>query len=147
MLKFRADGSFRILQINDFQDNETADPRSVAFLDAILDKYRPDLAVLVGDQLSPDALMTEQQMKAALKNELQPLEERGIPFLYTFGNHDHDQDASLDRAGQAALYDAYAMSRATHNGRSRHLQCGHLRRRRQNAEAEHLYDGLQRMVR
>ena len=116
MLKFRADGSFRILQINDFQDNETADPRSVAFLDAILDKYRPDLAVLVGDQLSPDALMTEQQMKAALKNELQPLEERGIPFLYTFGNHDHDQDASLDRAGQAALYDAYAMSRATHNG-------------------------------
>ena len=116
MLKFKEDGTFRLMQINDFQDGESADPRSVAFLNAVLDNYRPDLVVLVGDQLSPDNLMDKAQMTAALKNELQPLEDRGIPFLYTYGNHDHDQDASIDRAGQAALYDAYRMSFASHNG-------------------------------
>ena len=116
MLKFQPNGVFRILQINDFQDDETVDPRSAAFLRAVLDKYRPDLAVLAGDQLSPDRLMTREQMQETLRHQLQPLEERGIPFLYTFGNHDHDQNASVDSAGQAELYDAYAMSRATHNG-------------------------------
>ena len=116
MLKFKDDGTFRLLQINDFQDSANADPRSVAFLDAVLDNYHPDLVVLVGDQLCPDDLMDKAQMTAALKNELQPMEDRGIPFLYTYGNHDHDQDRSIDRAGQAALYDAYRMSYASHNG-------------------------------
>ena len=115
-LQFRADGTFRLLQINDFQDSDNTNAKSLAFLNAILDKYQPDLVVLVGDQLVPGNGMTEAQMRTALANELQPMETRHIPFLYTYGNHDHDHDATLDRAGQAALYDAYAMSYATHNG-------------------------------
>lgn len=115
-LRFRADGTFRLLQINDFQDSQNTDARSVAFLNAILDKYRPDVVVLVGDQLVPGNGMSEAQIRTALKNELQPMESRGIPFLFTFGNHDHDHDATLDRAAQAAIYDGYTMCYASHNG-------------------------------
>lgn len=115
-LHFRADGTFRLLQINDFQDNHNTNAKSAAFLDAVLDHYHPDLVVLVGDQLMHGNSMTVEQMQTALRAELQPMEERGIPFLYTYGNHDHDHDATLDRAGQAEIYDAYAMSYATHNG-------------------------------
>ncbi len=115
-LRFRADGTFRLLQINDFQDNHNTNAKSAAFLDAVLDHYQPDLVVLVGDQLMHGNSMTVEQMQTALHNELQPMEDRGIPFLYTYGNHDHDHNATLDRDGMAALYDAYSMSYATHNG-------------------------------
>ena len=44
-LQFRADGTFRLLQINDFQDNHNTNAKSAAFLDAMLDhrtKHRAD---------------------------------------------------------------------------------------------------------
>ena len=50
-LTFDEDGKFRILQINDFQDRDTTNGDSLKFLNSILDKYEPDLVVLVGDQL------------------------------------------------------------------------------------------------
>ena len=115
-LRFREDGTFRILQINDFQDNQNTNAKSAAFLNAVLDRYQPDLVVLAGDQLMHGNNMTEAQIAAALKAELQPMEDRGIPFLFTYGNHDHDHDATLDRAGQAAVYDSYSMCYASHNG-------------------------------
>mgnify|MGYP002626413637 CR=1 FL=1 len=115
-LQFHADGTFRIMQINDFQDSHNTNAKSAAFLNAVLDRYRPDLVVLVGDQLMHGNSMTVEQIRTALKAELQPLEERNIPFLFTYGNHDHDHDSTLDRAGQAAIYDAYSMCCASHNG-------------------------------
>lgn len=116
MLKFKDDGTFRLLQINDFQDSDDVDPRSAAFLDAVLDKYRPDLVVLVGDQLTPGEDMTAERIRTALKNELEPMEKRGIPFLFTFGNHDHDNERALDCAAQAEIYHSYSMCASADNG-------------------------------
>ena len=47
-LRFNEDGTFRILQINDFQHRDNTNSDSVEFLNAVLDKYRPDLVVLAG---------------------------------------------------------------------------------------------------
>ena len=115
-LRFHADGTFRILLLNDFQDTDDTNEKSLVFLNVVLDKYQPDLVILNGDQLWPENNMSEAQIQKALRDQLSPMEKRGIPFLFTFGNHDHDHDALLDRAAQAAIYDSYSMCYAAHNG-------------------------------
>lgn len=116
-LRFHADGTFRIMQINDFQDTEKTNWKSLDFLDVVLDKYKPDLVVLVGDQLKnsyPNP--TVDKLQRSIRHQLYPLQKRNIPFLYTFGNHDHDLDNLLTSEEQAKVYDAFSMSLATHNG-------------------------------
>lgn len=116
-LHFNRDGTFRILQINDFQDTHSTNRKSLQFLETVLDRYDPDLVVLVGDQLKDDyPRPTTEKLTHAIRNELSPMERRGIPFLYTFGNHDHDLDTLMNSEEQAKVYDAFLSSYATHNG-------------------------------
>lgn len=116
-LTFNSDGTFRVLQINDFQDRDTTNADSLAFLNKVLDKYEPDLVVLVGDQLSdyfPG--VTEEKIRTALKNQLMPIEERGIPFIFTFGNHDRDYEGIVSMEDQAAIYREYSYCYANTDG-------------------------------
>ena len=116
-LRFRADGTFRIMQISDFQDTEKTNWKSLDFLDILLDKYQPDLVVMTGDQLKNSyPKPTPDKLARSIRHQLDPLQKRGIPFLYTFGNHDHDLDYMLTSEQQAEIYDAFTMSYATHNG-------------------------------
>ena len=46
VLKFGKDGKFRIMQINDFQDRDNTNSKSLDFLEAALDIYKPDLLFL-----------------------------------------------------------------------------------------------------
>jgi len=103
--KFNRDGTFRILQINDFQDTDKTNEKSLLFLNTLLDKYKPDLVVIVGDQLS-DVFEdpTSAKIKTAIRNQLQPLENQNIPFLFTFGNHDRDYEDILTIEEQAEVY-------------------------------------------
>lgn len=106
---FNEDGNFRILQINDFQDTDETDPKSIEFLNALLDKYEPDLVVIVGDQLS-DVFEnpTQEKIKTAIRNQLQPMEDRNIPFLYTYGNHDRDYEDVLSIEEQETVYQEFS---------------------------------------
>ncbi len=116
-LTFNSDGTFRIMQINDFQDRDVPNADSVEFLNRVLDKYKPDLVVLVGDQLHdyfPG--VTAEKIKVALSNQLMPLQERGIPFIFTFGNHDRDYNNILSMEEQAAFYREYSCCYANTDG-------------------------------
>ena len=110
MLSFNSDGTFRIMQINDFQDTDKTNGDSLRFLEIILDKYKPDLVVLVGDQLASDfkpEKVTEERIKTSLVNQLKPLADRNIPFLFTFGNHDREYWAVFNINKQAEFYREY----------------------------------------
>ena len=116
-LQFGADGTFRIMQISDFQDTEKSNWKSLDFLDILLDKYHPDLVVMTGDQLKNSyPKPTPDKLRRSIRHQIAPLEKRGIPFLYTFGNHDHDLDYMLTSEQQAEIYDAFSTSYAVHNG-------------------------------
>lgn len=109
VLRFNEDGTFKILQINDTQDvGDGVDERMIEFIEAALDKEQPDLVVFVGDQLSDVyPFGTAEDMTQAIKNIIAPLEERGIPFLVTLGNHDHDHFDVLSKAEQFAVYSSF----------------------------------------
>ncbi|KAK9466107.1 Metallo-dependent phosphatase-like protein [Lipomyces arxii] len=84
-----------------------ADPRTLAFINRVLDDERPDFAVLTGDEIFGDASPDAQ---SALLKATAPLIERKIPFAVTFGNHDDEGNLSRNDLMQIASQLPYSAS-------------------------------------
>lgn len=50
-LRFRNDGSFRVLQLADIQDGPKVRPDTIRLIEAAIREADPDLIVLTGDQI------------------------------------------------------------------------------------------------
>ncbi|KAG5365849.1 Phosphatase DCR2 [Yarrowia sp. B02] len=87
-----------------------ADPLSLQHIEAFLDREKPDMVVLTGDQIygsaAPDA-------ETALLKVLDPLIRRKVPWAAVFGNHD-DENTNMNRAQQMAYMETlpYSLSQA-----------------------------------
>jgi hypothetical protein len=88
-LSFAADGTFRVVQFNDTQDNHRTDVRTLQLMERTLDREKPQFVVLNGDVVNGD-MTTAEQVRQAYNNVVLPMEERRIPWAVTFGNHDED---------------------------------------------------------
>jgi hypothetical protein len=122
------DGKFKILQISDAHlstglgacrdaigengkeiKNCDADPRTLDFLETILDDEKPDMVVLSGDQTEgPAAHDTE----STIFKMTAPLIERRIPWAAIFGNHDEEGAHSLRRIAQMRILENLPFSLA-----------------------------------
>ena len=107
-LQFNSDGKFKIVQFNDTQDDENIDRRTVELMEKVLDAEKPDFVVLNGDNIS-SGCNTAMEMKQAMNNVAQPMEQRGIKWAVTFGNHDEDStpNAGLYEEEMLQFYMAY----------------------------------------
>ena len=107
-LKFNPDGKFKIVQFNDTQDDERIDRRTIELMEKVLDSEKPDFVVINGDILAsgPD---TPLETKQAINNVAQPMEQRGIKWAITYGNHDEDStpNSGLDEADMLKIYMSY----------------------------------------
>ncbi|MGP9539344.1 metallophosphoesterase family protein [Brachybacterium sp. AOP43-C2-M15] len=107
-LRFRDDGTFTAVQFNDTQDSHRTDRRTIALQEAVLEDVRPDVVVLNGDVIdgSPS---TALEAKQAINNVVRPMEDRGIAWALTFGNHDEDSSerTGLDEAAYLAFVGQY----------------------------------------
>lgn len=116
-LQFGADGKFKIMQINDTQDMILTDIAEIALLEKAIEQEQPDLLVFNGDQLTdffPGADV--DGLKKCLSNLFDVIEETGIPFLVTFGNHDHDYEDIFPLEEQMAFYKQYSNCIVPDNG-------------------------------
>lgn len=104
-LRFRPDGSFRILMVSDIQDKAAYDPRTLRGLHAMIEQTNPDLVIWGGDNVDGRYLKTYDELRDYLHVFTAPMEQRGIPWMHVYGNHDYDVD--VDIATQHALYCAY----------------------------------------
>ena len=107
----KADRSdFRILQLTDIHLGGSAlcfdkDLRALQAIYALLEATRPDLVVVTGDLSYPVGLSSfsfnntapVQQFAAFMRNT-------GIPWAFTYGNHDTESYAATDTSGLQALY-------------------------------------------
>ena len=85
-LKFREDGTFKILQLTDTH-YVAGDPRSRRALlnvEEMLDLEKPDLVIHTGD------IIYGKPAEESLREILTPISTRRIPFAVTFGNHDEE---------------------------------------------------------
>lgn len=102
-LSFRADGTFRILCLSDFQETyDQFDPRTLAGVNAVLDQEKPDLIVLCGDNCNGPAIHSSGDLKKYLIKMTEPFVRRNIPFCHVNGNHDYDADVPMDE--QLSIY-------------------------------------------
>lgn len=58
-------------------------------MNRILDKEKPNLVVLTGDNIDGKC-KTAEDVKKAITNITEPMESRKIPWAVVFGNHDDE---------------------------------------------------------
>ena len=117
-LKFRDDGTFRVLMMSDLQESANFDPRSLRSVEILLDESKPDLVVLGGDNCYGPEINCEQDLIDFLNVFTVPMEERKIPWVHIFGNHDHD--APIPMARQQEIYESYHLCISKHTDDSIH---------------------------
>lgn len=112
MLHFN-NGTFKIMQIADIQEDYPVNPDTIKLITLALDKEKPDLVVLTGDQIQAYSACYrkdgERKIREVINCFLAPIEERRIPFCMTFGNH--DDDGCVDKNTQIEIYSSFPSSR------------------------------------
>lgn len=112
-LRFREDGSFRILMVSDIQEKLDYDPRTLAGLEALMDAAEPDLVILGGDNVDGRKLKPYDDFVRYMDIFTAPMEKRGIPWMHVFGNHDYDTDVSGEEMQR--VYEAYPHCISSHS--------------------------------
>lgn len=87
-LKFRADGTFKIVQFTDIHwaPGNPLSEEAAERMNEVLDAEKPDLVYYTGD------LVWGKPAAQALDRALAPVLSRKLPFAVTWGNHDDEQD-------------------------------------------------------
>jgi len=99
-LRFRDDGTFKIVQFTDLHwtNGGEKDLATQSLMRRILEEERPDLAVLTGDVVYGKGC---DDPRWSWRQAVLPLEEAGVPWAVVFGNH--DDEGACDRKGFMAL--------------------------------------------
>lgn len=85
-LRFRPDGTFKIVQVTDVHYNGSRESRdALSVIDSVLAAERPDLVVLTGD------VIWGRPARENLLAVLRRVARHGAPFALQFGNHDFEQ--------------------------------------------------------
>ncbi|MEH7301350.1 metallophosphoesterase family protein [Neobacillus drentensis] len=94
-LSFNHSGKFKIVQFTDLhlQNGELEDEKTITLMEKILDKEKPDLAVLTGDTIRALHCIDP---KKAFSLAVGPMENRRIPWAAVFGNHDDEGAVSKE---------------------------------------------------
>ncbi|KAJ5172085.1 hypothetical protein N7492_004678 [Penicillium capsulatum] len=86
-----------------------ADPRTLEFVERLLDEEKPDMVIFSGDQVNGE---TAPDAQSALFKSVKLVVDRKIPYAAIFGNHDDEGD--LNREQLMAVYEElpYSLSAA-----------------------------------
>lgn len=125
--RIKKDGKFKIMQVADMHLSTglgvcrdalpegynggkcDADPRTLEFVEKMIDEEQPDFVVLTGDQVNGD---TAPDTQTAIFKYSHLFASHGIPYAGIFGNH--DDEGNLDRAGNMDVMQGlpYSLSEA-----------------------------------
>ncbi len=108
-LKFRSDGTFKIVMMSDVQDDESLDPRATALMEKVLDTEKPDFVVIGGDCIAGGICDMVDDVKKAISSIAYPMERRKIPWAIVFGNHDqeHEGRTHMDKTAVLQYYASF----------------------------------------
>lgn len=97
MLKFKAEGTFKIVQFTDVHRTygDEGDAAAMELMKEVLDREQPDLVMYSGDLVSGNSIAknNDGDARQIIQEVIQPAEERRLPWTVTFGNHDGEGNA------------------------------------------------------
>ena len=135
-LRFRADGTFRILHLTDVHlmdlemkdddpartDPQRCEARTFEVLEKSVDLVQPDLAVLTGDVVNGYLRdLNYNYLYRIIRKVTDVFARRNVPMAVTFGNH--DSELNFHREIQTAMYMEYDGFYGTFNAEEMH-GCG-----------------------
>ncbi|KAI8360019.1 Metallo-dependent phosphatase-like protein [Mortierella sp. GBAus27b] len=120
-LRFRQDGTFKIVQFADIHMATgphacynapvnmkcTGDVNTQEMMDRVLDAEKPDLVVYTGDNV--DGVTSKDALSTILKYS-RPVIDRHIPWAIVFGNHDEEGDLSREEMMSSVQDLPYSLS-------------------------------------
>lgn len=106
-LKFNEDGKFKILLLADIQDGYPIKEDYLYYINQALDKAKPDLIIMLGDNIVTAADNTVESYWKAYDQVLEPFVSRNIPFTLVFGNHDDESVDSVCKEEMLQKYQSY----------------------------------------
>ncbi len=109
MLRFK-NGKFKIMQIADVQDTWITSQDTINFIGTAIDKEKPDLVIFTGDQVKSYGITMlignkSTNIEKTIRNILEPVTNRNVPFTFTYGNHDVPYGAA--KSDQTKVYESY----------------------------------------
>ncbi|GGD87294.1 metallophosphoesterase family protein [Paenibacillus nasutitermitis] len=112
-VKFRGDGSFKILQLTDMHiggdSNNAKDLKTIALTERLIAGEKPDLIVFTGDLISS---LGVQDPAAALRRAIAPAVRSGIPWAHIFGNHDSEENVTREELMEVSREQSGCLSEA-----------------------------------
>ena len=105
-LHVRDDGSFRVLNFSDIQDDALLSNLTARFIEHSIEKYDPDLIVLTGDNIAGYRCLTKGSSEKAIRAFMDVFERMGVPVAVVFGNHD-DEGQAVSKEDQMKIYREY----------------------------------------
>ncbi len=110
-LRFGSDGKFKILIFSDVQDSYPMNSKLVSDMEKLLDKEKPDLVLLGGDNHhGGSSVNSESKMRTYLTQMSKPMEDRKIPWAQVYGNHvngGYNFDMGFGKAAQQKIFESF----------------------------------------
>ncbi|MBQ2775121.1 MAG: metallophosphoesterase family protein [Clostridia bacterium] len=109
MLKFNSDGKFKIMQIADVQEIPSVSEDTMSLISAAVDRENPDLIIFTGDQIKGYSIKFKNRpdlVEKTINKILEPIVNKSIPFMVTYGNH--DSECGVSKLKQHEIYSKYS---------------------------------------
>lgn len=111
-LRFREDGSFRILVLSDIHgQSRTLNAETKDNIKTLVDRENPDLVIFDGDNTWQ--ISNQRVLKECIGEIVGYIEERQIPWVHVYGNHDAE-GSNVPKEKQQEIYESfeYCLSKA-----------------------------------
>lgn len=108
-LRYRPDGTFRIVQFTDLHWNngDVKDAKTRLLMERVLSEERPDLIVFSGDVIESQRCSDPEQ---SYRDAVAVAENSGIPWVAIFGNHDCENNVTRDQLMRVQLEHAGSLA-------------------------------------
>ncbi len=105
-LRFKADGTFKILMLTDLHGGNGMHAQLKPGIDAMVVHCRPDLVLLGGDIAGHRiGCATTEELEDYLRAVTESMEANRIPWAHVYGNHDYNKGLSNEE--QQAVYETF----------------------------------------
>lgn len=106
-LRFRPNGTFRILILTDPHGGADSHPQLKPGIDAIVEAARPDLLIFGGDMTGHKiGCSTLEELHEYVSQITEAAERLDIPWGHVYGNHDYNK--GLSNEAQQAVYESFS---------------------------------------
>ncbi|MBQ7962878.1 MAG: metallophosphoesterase [Clostridia bacterium] len=106
-------GKLRIIHITDTHIGSDNEEMTLCLIAQALDREKPDVAVVTGDNVSSDS--GKDELLARTRRFMQVFQDRNIPVALTFGNHD-SETGIVTRQELMACYNEFPCSISVDEG-------------------------------